>query len=59
MMVIGQILALWLIVGATLVWFVRDEKARHDAALSAQALRFAKTPHYRQPAPEEPQIFGL
>jgi hypothetical protein len=41
-MVIGQILAIWLIVGGTVVWFVRDEKRRYDAVLSAKAMRFAK-----------------
>lgn len=59
MIVILQLVAMWLVVGTTVVWFLRDEKRISDAALSAQALRFAKVPHYRHPAPEEPAIFGL
>jgi hypothetical protein len=49
-----QVLAMWLVVGATIVWFLRDERARRDSALSAQALRFAQAPHYRHPTPPEP-----
>lgn len=59
MMVIGQILAMWLIVGWTIAWFVRDEKRRYEAVLNAKAMRFAKAPHYRYSEPEEPEIFGL
>lgn len=58
-MAIAQVLAMWLIVGVTITWFVRDEKRRYATALNAQALRFARVPHYRHPAPDEPQIFGL
>ena len=59
MMVIGQILAMWVIVGWTIAWFVRDEKRRYEAVLYAKAMRFAKAPHYRYPEPEAPEIFGL
>ncbi|MDB5530894.1 MAG: hypothetical protein JWR51_3997 [Devosia sp.] len=59
MVMIGQILAMWLIVGWTIVWFVRDEKRRYDAVLRAKAMHFAKAPHYRHPEPQEPEIFGL
>ncbi|HTN60225.1 MAG TPA: hypothetical protein VL147_01565 [Devosia sp.] len=48
-----QVLAVWLIVMTTIVWFMRDEKRRRDGALSAQALAYAKAPHYRHPAPAE------
>ena len=50
---IFQVVAMWLIVLATIVWFRRDEKRRRDGALSAQALAYAKTPYYRHPAPAE------
>lgn len=44
-----EILAMWLIVVTTLVWFVRDEKARYDNALNTKALAYALVPHYRRP----------
>lgn len=45
---IWQLLAMWLIVVVTIVWFVRDEQRRSsDIKLGLQALRFVATPHYR------------
>jgi hypothetical protein len=59
MMVIGQVLAIWLIVGWTVVWFARDEKRRYADGLNAKAMQFAKAPHYSYREPEAPEIFGL
>jgi hypothetical protein len=42
-----QLLAMWLIVVVTLVWFVRDERQRGAGKLRLQALHFAAAPHYR------------
>ncbi|MGV8954531.1 MAG: hypothetical protein ACOH2M_25770 [Cypionkella sp.] len=54
---VWQLLAMWLIVAVTLVWFVRDERHRRDLKLRLQALRFAVTPHYRnRPSPPEPEV---
>lgn len=50
---IFQVLAMWGIVGATIVWFMRDEKRRRDTALSARALVYAKAPHYRHQVADE------
>ncbi|WP_375451187.1 hypothetical protein [uncultured Devosia sp.] len=47
---IWQLAAMWLIVGTTIVWFVRDERRLRHATLSAQALHFSKVPHDRRPA---------
>ena len=56
-MAILQLFSIWLIVGTTIVWFVRDEKRLYEDALSIKAMQFAKAPHYRRPAPDE--IFGM
>jgi hypothetical protein len=57
---VWQLLAMWLIVVATVVWFVRDERQRRDIKLRLQALRFAVTPHYRgtyrEPEPAPPPM---
>ena len=42
-----QLVAMWLIVVATVVWFVRDERQRSASKLRLQARHFAVTPHYR------------
>lgn len=59
---IWQLLAMWLIVAVTIVWFVRDERQRRDLKLRLQAAHFAVTPHYRasyvepQPEPARPPL---
>ena len=52
---IWQLLAMWLIVAVTIVWFVRDEGQRRDLKQRLQAQRFAATPHYRGPY-REPEM---
>ena len=53
-----QILAMWVIVIGTIVWFVRDERRlRAEAALVAAAAYYAHAPKYRfqsSPAPVTP-----
>ena len=64
---VWQLVAMWLIVGVTVVWFVRDERRLHDTKLRLQALRFATKPHYRdtvrqlesEPAIPAPRQAGL
>ncbi|HTN61778.1 MAG TPA: hypothetical protein VL147_09500 [Devosia sp.] len=51
-----QVLAMWMIVLATIAWFMRDEQRRRDTMLSAQALAYAKAPHYRHQPPAEPPM---
>lgn len=42
-----EILAIWAIVVATLVWFRRDEDRQRSKALAEQARYFATAPRYR------------
>lgn len=53
-----QILAMWAIVVATLLWFARDERRlRAEAAMVAAAAYYAHAPKYRfqaSPAPALP-----
>ena len=43
-----ELLAMWVIVISTLVWFIRDEKRlRADAALQRAARYYAHAPKYR------------
>lgn len=42
-----QIFAIWLVAGATLVWFLRSEHRRKFAALAEKARHFAMDPAYR------------
>lgn len=57
---VWQLLAMWLIVVATIIWFVRDERQRRDLKLRLQAVRFAAAPHYRasyrEPEPAPPPL---
>lgn len=45
-----QILAIWLIAGATLYYFLRSEKQRKQARLEAEARHYATAPAYRHRA---------
>lgn len=62
-----QLLAIVAIVVPTVIWFFRDERARHERALAAKAHLFAATPHYRSTAaalpavdvPEPERVTGL
>lgn len=45
-----QIVAIWLITGATVYFFLRSEKLRKRAALDAKARHFATAPAYRHRA---------
>ncbi|MBN9333193.1 hypothetical protein [Devosia sp.] len=45
-----QILAIWLITGVTLYYFLRSEKQRKHAMLEARARHFATAPAYRHRA---------
>lgn len=53
-----ELLALWLIVAGTVIWFIRDEKRlRAEADIERAARYYAHAPKYRHvpPAPvEEP-----
>lgn len=42
-----QLVAIVAIVVSTVIWFIRDERARHARALAAKAHYFAARPHYR------------
>ena len=48
-----QLLAIWAIIGVTLVWFIRDERRVPLERYREQARRFALDPAFRhQPAPD-------
>ncbi len=49
-----EILAIWIIVVATLIWFFRDERRIGDDRLKAQARRFATESIWRHRASGEP-----
>ena len=51
-----ELLAIWLIVAATLVWFVRDEKRLRLDRLAARARQYATGSawRHREPAPPAP-----
>lgn len=50
---IWQLLAIWILVIATLVWFIRDERKRiSDAALARSARHYARAPQYRHVSAE-------
>lgn len=58
---VWEVLAIWAIVGAVVVWFMRDEKRRRDQVLSARAQRFAETPYRRassRPSQEDETLAG-
>ncbi|MFC3704936.1 hypothetical protein ACFOOL_09215 [Devosia honganensis] len=42
-----QVLAIWIIVAASLVWFMRDERRRRLAMLERRARHFATAPAFR------------
>lgn len=51
-----QLLAIWMIMTATIVWFVRDVKReRADARLAQAARYYAHAPKYRFGARNEPR----
>jgi hypothetical protein len=52
-MVAFQLIAVWAIVIATLVWFVRDERRIRDKALDRAARFYAQAPQYRYVPPHE------
>jgi len=55
-----EMVAIWVIVVATLVWFVRDEKRRRADARIAEAARYyAHAPSYRHRAVEPPAAVPL
>jgi hypothetical protein len=48
-----ELLAIWAIVIATIIWFMRDEKRRGERDLDRKARHFATAPAYRfAPRPE-------
>lgn len=48
-----ELLAIWLIVVATIIWFIRDEKRlRAEAELERAARYYAHAPQYRHVTPE-------
>ena len=50
-----EILAIWLIVSATVIWFVRDERQRKsNAALARSAAYYAHAPQYQHRSVETP-----
>ena len=50
-----QLLAMWIIVVATVIWFIRDEKRlRAEAELARAARYYAHAPKYRHIRAEEP-----
>jgi hypothetical protein len=49
-----EIVAIWAIIAATLVWFVRDERRRRAAALAEKARFYARAPKYRHVSVSEP-----
>lgn len=52
-----EVLAMWGIVGATMIWFIRDEKRlRADAALERAARYYAHAPQYRHVSPEPTEL---
>lgn len=54
-----QIIAIWLIGGATLVWFLVSEKRQRFSALAEKARSFALDPAYRHrpTAPVNPRSY--
>lgn len=42
-----QVLAIWIIVAASLVWFMRDERRRRLVTLERRARHFATAPAFR------------
>lgn len=42
-----ELLAIWIIVAATIIWFVRDERRVTAQSLQRQAERFATNPAWR------------
>lgn len=53
---VWELLAIWAIVAATLVWFVRDEKRARFERLAARARRYATGSawRHREAAPQAP-----
>jgi hypothetical protein len=47
-----EILAIWIIVAATVVWFVRDERQKRLSGLMEKARGFATDPAFRHREPE-------
>lgn len=61
---VWQLVAIWVIVAATIVWFVRDERRlQAEARLAAAARYYAQAPQYRHvtvsaPVPRPAQRVG-
>lgn len=52
---VWQIFAMWAIVMATIIWFVRDERRlAANAAMARAATFYAHAPKYRYQASEQP-----
>ena len=49
-----ELLAIWLVVGVTLIAFVRSERRREMATLKARARHYALAPAYRHQSAEGP-----
>lgn len=52
---VWELIAIWAIVIATIVWFVRDERREQSRRLEQQAIRFATGSAWRHREPAAPR----
>jgi hypothetical protein len=51
-----ELIAIWIIIAAVVVWFVRDERQKRLSGLMEQARSFATDPAFRHREPESAMV---
>lgn len=49
-----ELLAIWAVVAAVIVWFFREERKEKNDRLNERAREFARTPAWHTPRPVQP-----